>query len=176
MTKTKRTPTGHSPLLLLGLLAALLGLTAPAAAESPAVRGWDPTLAILQGAGLEAVLFGPIPRVGTSIDGPGAQATCIAECCDGSTQTCTGSSCFAVDADCDSGERGYCYGTATGTKYCPDCSAPVCEPDPPCAEEPHCESLNGSPCSTFMEERSCSFSDGSCGGCFCDGSNWTCTI
>jgi hypothetical protein len=66
---------------------------------------------------------GMAKRSSGSIDGPSAQADCTAQCQDGSTVTCSGSSCSADDYDCDTGERGQCTGSS-GTRYCPvpDCS------------------------------------------------------
>lgn len=102
----------------------LAGLAAvPALAESPT-----------QGSGCQSALAVPTADVGflyqaargsnrggDDIGGPGAQSTCIADCQDGSTVTCTGSSCTATDASCPS-ERGSCWGTDTGTRYCPVCT------------------------------------------------------
>lgn len=48
------------------------------------------------------------------------QAECTAECEYGPDQTCTGASCSAVNQDCP-GERGYCWGSDTGTRYCDAC-------------------------------------------------------
>lgn len=57
-------------------------------------------------------------------------ADCTAHCKDGSTVSCSGSSCSAIDSACSSGQRGSC--TANGvTTYCPscDCTAMVaCSP------------------------------------------------
>ena len=44
-----------------------------------------------------------------------------ADCWNGSTVTCTGSFGFGRDSNCSSNQRGYCYGTTTGYRYCPVC-------------------------------------------------------
>lgn len=158
----------------LGALILLLVLAAPAAAEKPDHRAWGPALAVLNGAGVEVVLFGSTPAKGASIEGPSAQGSCTATCCNGTSfLTCTGSYCEAQDADCSVGIRGYCSGTDTGTKYCPDCSWQMCTD---CSEEPACEVKHGTPCSTPWEEADCSFPDRSCGDCICDDTTWMCTL
>jgi len=58
---------------------------------------------------------------GGGIEGPSAQSTCIALCQNGSSVSCSGTSCSAVDANCPT-QRGYCTGTTSGTKYCPVCT------------------------------------------------------
>ena len=67
---------------------------------------------------------------GGGFDEPGTQSVCNAQCQDGSYVSCWGTSCSAVDANCPT-QRGYCTGTATGTKYCPfcTCSATASCPD-----------------------------------------------
>lgn len=57
--------------------------------------------------------------------GVGEQAICIADCDPYTDVTCSGSSCSAVDRDCEAGERGHveCDGNYT---YCPVCPPPPC--------------------------------------------------
>jgi hypothetical protein len=86
-------------------------------------------------------------------------ASCTATCQNGSTVTCTGSSCSAVDANCPA-QRGYCTGTTSGTKYCHQCCP------------------NPTPCS-FYEGRSCSTNQpcmerNVCAQCVCVGGSLTC--
>lgn len=170
MDKTERTT-----LLVLGVAALTLTLTAPASAQAPADRDWEPTLAVLNGAGTEAVLFGPAPARGASIDGPSALGTVTAECCDGSTVTCQGSSGSFQDADCDVGQRGYCSTAEEGTKYCPSCSSPSCVQG--CSSAPSCEDLNGTSCFSPGTSTPCSTSDGSCSSCSCTSTNlWMCLL
>lgn len=65
-------------------------------------------------------------------------ADCTARCQDGSTRTCSGSSCFAVDASCPS-ERGYCWGSSTGTIQCPACSGGcTCQQGAQCTSDASC--------------------------------------
>jgi len=52
--------------------------------------------------------------------GVGAYSDCTAHCWDGTTRTCSGSSCSAVDSSCPS-QRGSCWSDVEGTKYCPQC-------------------------------------------------------
>ena len=49
------------------------------------------------------------------------KSTSIANCWDGSTVTCTGTSSSAVNSNCAAGQRGSCTGTTSGTIYCPVC-------------------------------------------------------
>ena len=174
MRGTARALTSR-PIQLLGVAALLLALAAPAAADSPTERVWGPTLAVLDGAGAEAVLLGSAPAEGVSADGPSALGTVEADCCDGSTKTCEGSSGHFVDADCENGERGYCYTAEEGTKYCPDCSSPSCTEN--CSSDPYCQSKHGTSCSGFNFS-TCQIwgSGGDCGNCTCDGSSWICTL
>ena len=67
-------------------------------------------------------------RNGDPIGGVEEQATCTADCADGSSVTCWGTSCSAYDSNCNTSFRGYCTGTSSGTKYCPsnECQGPSC--------------------------------------------------
>lgn len=114
---------------LLTTILVLAGLAAvPAVAQSPADSPIsDPGC---RPAAVQAAQVGFLYQSIGSIDGPSAQSVCIAECQDGSTVTCTGSSCNATDASCPA-ERGSCWGSDTGTRYCPvcTCSATALCPD-----------------------------------------------
>jgi len=70
-----------------------------------------------------------------------AQSTCIAYCWDGTTRTCTGSSCSAYDSACPE-EQGRCFGSGTPLTYkkCPSCPEQGSCPSPSCLE------LDGQPC------------------------------
>lgn len=79
-----------------------------------------------------AAIFAPAPEVSAQ---PRAQdvaarrglptkSTSTANCWDGSTVTCTGTSSSAVNSNCSAGQRGYCTGTDTGTINCPACPTP----------------------------------------------------
>lgn len=47
------------------------------------------------------------------------ESNCSANCGSGSSVSCSGPSCSAVDRNCDIGQRGYCTGSG-GTTYCPE--------------------------------------------------------
>lgn len=100
-------------LVLLGL--AVVSAPAQAATDSPSS---DPGC---RPAAVHAAEGGFLFQAIDPFDGPSAQSLCIAECQDGSTVTCSGSSCNATDASCPT-ERGSCWGSDTGTKYCPPCT------------------------------------------------------
>jgi len=113
---------------LVPLSMAVLVLTVvtavPVAAQSATSNCQPSTQAIVGDLGF---LFA---AAGGGIDNPGTQSTCNALCQNGSYVTCWGTSCSAVDANCPT-QRGYCTGSATGTKYCPvcTCSATASCPD-----------------------------------------------
>lgn len=201
--------------LALSLL--LLAAAAPVAADSPSSQDCGPGLAFLGTVSAEAVLFGQAPaipqaRKGGSIGDPTEQAFCTATCGGSSSVSCWGTSCTKTDSDCDYGVRGQCWGTTTGTKYCPVC--PSCIADcgggstvtcygescsaydshcsvgfrgycsgtsgtkycPICCGDPTlCEDKNNSPCSGSGSS-DCTFAEGGCGFCNCDGSRWICTV
>jgi hypothetical protein len=77
-----------------------------------------------------AAIFAPAPEVSAQPQaqdvaarrGLPTKSTSTANCWDGSTVTCTGTSSSAVNSNCAAGQRGYCTGTTTGTIYCPVCS------------------------------------------------------
>lgn len=175
MTETRpTTPTSFRRALLLATPILLLAL-APASAEAPPERDRELTLAVLNGAGVEALLLSPAPAEPAAIDGPSAQGTVTAECCDGSTVTCEGSSGSFQDADCDNGVQGYCE-TDEETKSCPaHCSSPSCDPE--CPSAPSCGQKNGTPCSPDGSEILCRLADDEgCGFCSCSFGTWMCTF
>lgn len=167
MPKTMSTLTAHIPLLLS--VSALLLLAAAPAAAAPDENSWGRTLAVLDGASVEAVLFGPTSMTEESIEGPSAQSETTAHCCDGSTVTCSGSYTEAQDAACPD-EQGYCYGSLTGYRYC---AAECCSSECP-GPGPSCPETHGTPCSS-SEDMPCSYSTGACGSCFCFRGAWKCS-
>ena len=81
-------------------------------------------------------------------------STCIADCWDGSTVTCAGPSCQAVDSACSSGQRGYCSSTEGGYVYCPACisCSPSCDDVDGQVCKPHngtCRMLIGGTCHSY---------------------------
>lgn len=77
---------------------------------------------------------------------PSAKAVtsfCTANCSNGTTVTCTGTECFAVDYICP-GQQGYCWGTQSETKSCPPCM--VCKTNQPCTRDADCGTCFGLPC------------------------------
>jgi hypothetical protein len=76
--------------------------------------------------------------------GIGAASVCTAHCWDGSTRTCTGTSCTADDSSCPS-QRGNCWSNAEGTKYCPQCSSPTCDASTTCinGSSVYCQGTSG---------------------------------
>lgn len=153
---------------VLAALALLLAVAAPVAAENPDRSDCAPTLASLGLNDLEALLFAPVAVAteGGAGGGPTTLASCTAYCQTGSV-SCSGTSCSAVDANCSQDQRGYCTGSS-GTTYCPPCEA--------CDDSTLCQYKNGSPCSPEHATSDCSFSDGSCGSCFCRFGSWICTL
>jgi hypothetical protein len=71
---------------------------------------------------------------------------CTATCHDGSSRTCSGTSCSAVDSACPS-QQGYCWSNAEGYKYCPTCPVEDCEHDgEPCVKDLQCGTCFGFQC------------------------------
>ncbi len=107
--------------LLLGFTGLALAFCAlPALAAGPA----DPAAVAW------AAIFAPAPDPGTSTQPQDAarrpritpKADCVAHCWNGSTVSCSGASCSAVDSNCSSGQQGSC--TADGvTTSCTPCPA-----------------------------------------------------
>lgn len=112
-------------------LAALTALPVAAQEDAPVcgADGWAQVVA----AGLqpEAVVQA---RGGGSIGGVDSQGTCTADCDNGTTVTCWGTSCSAHDSNCSTGFDGYCTGTTTGRRNCPVC--PGCSATAQCAGGP----------------------------------------
>lgn len=104
--------------LILGV-ALVLMLSTPAWAD-PANQAPDLRAAIFAGPGGACAL--PVASKPGGPGGVGASSVCTAHCQDGSTRTCTGTSCSAIDWSCPS-QSGYCWSNAEGYKYCP---APSC--------------------------------------------------
>lgn len=113
--------------ILAGLAVALMAVApALAAGPTPAPVVAAPTantMTIAQ-VPLFAALGQPAqPQAhGGTIPDPGEQGSCTAYCWNGTSVTCSGTSCSEVDSNCNSGQRGYCYGSSSGYKYCPACS------------------------------------------------------
>jgi hypothetical protein len=80
---------------------------------------------------------------------PVTSGTCTADCGDGSYVSCTGTSCSALDSSCPS-QRGYCWSSAEGYKYCPIC--PYCDQfncgceGQACTKNSQCGTCDGNPC------------------------------
>lgn len=105
--------------LFLTAAVMLLAVASAVAAEAPADRSCGPRVAFLATGGSEDPTSGAVTMARSgSIDGPSAQSDCTAQCQDGTTVTCSGSSCSAVDYSCMGNERGQCTGSS-GTEYCP---------------------------------------------------------
>jgi hypothetical protein len=64
-------------------------------------------------------------------------STCTAQCWDGTTRSCSGTSCTATDSACRAWQQGSCWSNAEGTKKCELC---------PCNRSPHCADLEGTSC------------------------------
>lgn len=125
---TKRCIACGFVLMVVVALAAL-----PAAAEESAPA--------CQPATEEPIPAAAVPAEGASQarkgDGPGeveTLSTCQASCWNGTSVTCSGSSCSAYDSNCGNDFRGYCTGSTSGTKYCPVC--PGCTASTTCQGGP----------------------------------------
>lgn len=66
-------------------------------------------------------------------DTAGLQSVCTATCDDGTTRTCSGSSCNAYDSACPS-TTGRCWSDVEGYKYCPAPNCPNPCPGLTCSE------------------------------------------
>ncbi len=117
-----------------------------------------------------------IPSALWTLPDAGALSTCIAQCWDGSTRTCTGSSCTAYDSACPD-EQGRCFtsGETLVLKKCPPCPS-----TPPCPS-PSCEDLDGTYCKYNGTSQTCYYEvNGSCNAascnCYAPGGNgsWVC--
>lgn len=116
--------------ILLGVALVSTLCALPALAASP-----DPLTTA------RAAIFAPAPVVDAQPQAQEAAArgrlavksTSIANCWDGSTVTCTGTSSSAVNSNCSAGQQGYCTGTTTGTIYCPACPTGGCTATATCS-------------------------------------------
>lgn len=108
-------------MLFLIATALVLALALPAAAGTSG----EPA-GTSEGAGGDLIVGAVALSRSGSIGEPTAQSDCTAQCQDGSTVTCSGSTCSAVDYSCTAEERGYCEGSASGTKYCPELDLDDC--------------------------------------------------
>jgi hypothetical protein len=106
--------------LILGGVMVLM-LSALPALAAPAGEAPDPLAAIFAASPDGACALPMASKPGLP-GGVGEASTCTAHCWDGSTRTCTGTSCTAVDSSCSS-QRGYCWSNSEGYKYCPTCQA-----------------------------------------------------
>ena len=98
------------------LVLTLFALPAVADPADQTAELWAAIFAAPRGTGALPVVIKP--------GGPGgvwATSVCTAYCWDGTTRTCSGSSCSAVDSSCPS-QRGSCWSDLEGTKYCPECT------------------------------------------------------
>jgi len=107
----------------LCLLAVPVLAAPPAPAQAPATQASPAFIAALMPA--------PLAEATTSV--------CVAHCWDGSTVTCTGTSCNATDSSCTA-VQGNCWSNVEGTKYCPQC---ICNP-----RFPHCKDIEGQSCTS----------------------------
>jgi hypothetical protein len=138
--------------LLAPLLVILLSLTlAPAAAADTSAAEPLPAACSMS---LPALDWTPVPAATT--------AACTADCWNGSQVSCTGASCYAVDSSCPD-QRGYCWGSDTGYRYCPRC----------CSSTIPCWKIDGWSCSPDGSHTDCM--DGSaCYSCRCWNGTWLC--
>jgi hypothetical protein len=83
------------------------------------------------------------PALAAGAAGASTLGGCTATCWDGSTRTCTGSSCSAVDSSCPS-QQGYCWSNSGGYSYCPPCG---CQSQGnACTHDAQCGTCAGEPC------------------------------
>jgi len=125
------TSTREEPLVKTLLTVALCLLAVPVLAASPAPTQAPAAPATTPGAPafVAALMPAPLAEATTS--------TCTADCKDGTTLVCTGTSCTARDTVCRIYQRGQCWSDTGGYQYCPLC---------PCDKEPHCADVDGSSC------------------------------
>jgi len=104
------------PLLLAGALTLAVFFSPPLAAD----QAEDAFLAALAPSPGSTAVPGSVPEpVGVAVT-----SSCTAHCWDGSTVTCSGTTCSAQDSNCVGGGQGQCTGTSSGTILCPSC--PTC--------------------------------------------------
>jgi hypothetical protein len=90
---------------------------------------------------------------------------CSAACpSSGTTLSCSGSSCSALD-----GSHVECNGVY---QYCP-----TTPPPPRCLGADRCENLDGTACAPYQSQRPCCIPGLPTGGCYCTiQGKWTCTL
>jgi hypothetical protein len=125
--------------LILGGVMVLM-LSALPALAAPAGEAPDPLAAIFAASPDGACALPMASKPGLP-GGVGEASTCTAHCQDGSTRTCTGTSCTAVDWSCPL--SGYCWSNSEGYKYCPAASCP-CYASTTCSNGSHvsCQGTN----------------------------------
>lgn len=143
-----RTRLSLPTLLALALL--VITPTCLAAGEAPADEAVTSppagtTLCTLPTLGVEVEGAEPLPLA--------SLAECSAECEDGSTVTCSGSSCSAQDQDCSQDQAGYCFSDLED-HFCEPCDDPdpvICKSQGnKCIDDGDCPPCsNGDPCRCF---------------------------
>jgi hypothetical protein len=132
--------------LLMFALCALPALAAPDPAASAAF----------------AAIFAPAPEVGAqpqaqdvaARQGLPTKSTSTANCWNGSTVTCSGTTSSAVDSACP-GQRGYCTGTSSGTINCPACPTTGCTASTTCSPSGSVSCSGASGSSDCFSVRNC---------------------
>lgn len=124
-------------------------LGAESSPGSEASSSAQPAVCLDQGLWLSASKRPPVGG------GPGTLSTCIAQCGQTGSVSCSGSSCSATDRDCNS-TPGYCWSNTEGTKYCPPCESSCTAT---CAAGPDVTCI-GSSCSAT--DSACPSEDGFC--------------
>lgn len=109
------------PNLTRALFLGLSTLALAAMGAAPAAAAADASACTPASTAAVVSADGSLEEAVETSDGIGAASTCTADCWDGSTVTCDGSSCSAVNSDCDPNMvRGYCEADGT-KKHCPPC-------------------------------------------------------
>jgi hypothetical protein len=127
---------------LLAILA-LIGL--PVLAETPENAATAETLPVLTAMQWQTLLSCPAPRLASDSGESTTQSDCTATCLDGTTRTCTGTSCSARDTLCSTSFRqGYCWSNTEGYKYCNDTVGDCPSPCP--GLSPLCWEIHGTSC------------------------------
>ncbi|WP_426756913.1 hypothetical protein [Myxococcus sp. Y35] len=96
-----------------------------------------------------------------------ALVSCSTSCSDGSTLSCTGTTCSAADGDHVQCNGNYQYCQVSPPPPPPDCTNP----------RDMCVNINGTRCATPGTSRDCCVPGVPTGGCFCrSNGTWICTI
>lgn len=130
------------------LLTLLVLLPAPILADPPGEPAAPEAVAapaLPVQSGLCPASSSPVQAVWASFSESTIEAECTATCQGGSTVTCSGPSCSAVDADCPANQQGYCWSSSTGYTYCP---ALVPGPGCPRCPKPSCLEIDGTYCTS----------------------------